>query len=210
MNNPVLPIIRIKNAWLLQENVSVHLNELWGNGEDVADDEWLEKRVESYKKAWQPYEEKIMRAMTDMLGLSFKHNIIDVYIAPWFNAFSDPLVIGVVQEPDAFVDILTHELLHRLLTDNTTLPENFDLFSEWQKLFGEDHSFGEIVHIPVHAAHKAIYLDVLSEPERLDRDIAMSKDNQSTDYINAWKYVDKVGYREIIEELRSSYSRMAI
>ncbi len=207
MKNPI-PEIRIKDAWLLRENASRHLHELWGKDKTLADDDWMEKRVADYRKAWKPFEKQILTSMTDLLDLSFRQNIIDVHIAPWFNAFSDPMVIGVMKEPDQFVDILTHELLHRLLTDNTSIPHETMILVEWQKLFGKEHTFGTLVHIPVHAVHKAIYLDVLNAPERLERDIAGIKKIKATDYINAWGYVDKHGYLEIIEKLRASYKKL--
>ncbi len=204
----ILPEIRIKDAWLLRENASKHLHELWGKNKTLADDEWMEKRVADYKKAWNPLEHKILTAMTELLDLSFRQNIVDVYVAPWFNAFSDPMVIGVMKEPDEFIDILTHELIHRLLTDNTAVPHETMLLNEWQKLFGKKHSFGTVVHIPVHAVHKAIYLDTLKQPERLKRDIDNNKIYDATDYINAWDYVDKHDYTEIIEQLRESYKEL--
>jgi len=203
-----LPEIRIKDSLLLREHSSRHLHELWGKDKTLADDDLMEKKVADYRKAWKPFEKQILTSMTDLLDLSFRQNIIDVYIAPWFKAFSDPLVIGVTNEPDQFVDILTHELLHRLLTDNTTIPYETKILVEWQKLFGKEHTFTTVVHIPVHAVHKAIYLDVLNAPERLERDIAGIKKYKATDYINAWDYVDKHGYLEIIEKLRASYKKL--
>lgn len=204
-----LPVIRIKDAWLLRENASKHLHELWGKDTELADDKWIEKRVAQYQKAWKPLEQNILLGMTGLLGLSFRQNIIDVSIAPWFNAFSDPMVIGVMQEPDVFVDTLTHELLHRLLTDNTAIPHETLLLSEWQKLFGKNHTFGTTVHIPVHAVHKAIYLDVLKAPERLERDIEANKKYDAKDYVAAWDYVEKHDYKEIIKKLKQSYTQLA-
>lgn len=203
-----LPAIRIKDAWLLRENASKHLHELWGKDKKLADDEWMEVKVGAYKKAWQPYEQRILTGMTETLGLSFRQNIIDVYIAPWFRAFSDPMVIGIMQEPDIFVDTLTHELLHRLLTDNTTIPHETQLLPEWERLFGKKQSFIQLVHIPVHAVHKAIYLDVLKEPKRLKRDVANNKQYETTDYIGAWDYVEQHNYKEIIKELQKSYEKL--
>lgn len=205
-----LPVIRIKDAWLLRENASKHLHELWGKDKKLADDDWMEKRVAEYQKAWKQVGQEILLGMTEKLGLSFRQNIIDVNIAPWFNAFSDPMVIGVMQEPDLFVDTLTHELLHRLLTDNTTIPHETQLLPEWQKLFGRSHTFNTLVHIPVHAVHKAIYLDVLKDPDRLHRDIANNKKNEATDYIAAWDYVENHDYMEIIEKLKKSYSCLKV
>ena len=200
-----LPLIRIKNAQLLYENASKHLHELWGKNETLADNDWIEGKVGEYNKAWQPYEQKILVGMTETLGLSFRQNIIDVYIAPWFRAFSDPLVIGVTKEPDIFVDILTHELLHRLLTDNTAIRYETDLLTEWRKLFGKNHNFKTLVHIPVHAVHKAIYLDILKEPKRLERDIANNKKHGAKAYVAAWEYVEECGYESIVKQLRQSY-----
>ena len=37
--------------------------------------------------------------MCGLLDLEFRQNIIDVNIAPWFYAFSDPMVIGVTLNP---------------------------------------------------------------------------------------------------------------
>jgi hypothetical protein len=204
-----LPVIRIKDAWLLRENASKHLHELWGKDSELADDKWIEKRVAKYQKAWKPLEQKILGGMTSTLGLSFRQNIIDVNIAPWFNAFSDPMVIGVMQEPDVFVDTLTHELIHRLLTDNTAIPHETLLLSEWQKLFGKSNTFGTTVHIPVHAVHKAIYLDILKAPKRLERDIEANKKYDAVDYIAAWDYVEKHGYKKIISQLQKSYDQLA-
>jgi len=203
-----LPEIRIKDAWLLREHASRHLHELWGKDKTLADDDWMEKKVADYRKAWKPFEKQILTSMTDLLDLSFRQNIIDVYIAPWFNAFSDPMVIGVVRKPDVFVDTLTHELIHRLLTDNTAVPHELFLLPVWEELFGKNHAFNTLVHIPVHAVHKAIYLDVLNKPKHLERDVTRCKDNKATDYIAAWDYVEKHGYLEIIEKLRASYKKL--
>lgn len=208
MDDERLPIIRIKDAWLLRENASQHLHELWGKGRKLADDHWMEQRVVEYQKAWKPYQTKVLNGMCDTIDLRFRQNIIDVYIAPWFRAFSDPLVIGVMQEPDIFIDTLTHELIHRLLTDNTSIPHETKLLGPWQKLFGKNHSFRTVVHIPVHAIHKAIYLDVLNEPKRLKRDMEGNKKFDATDYVKAWDYVEKHGYKEIIKSLRESYKEL--
>lgn len=96
--NSKLPIIRIKDAWLLREAASVPLNELWGNGEPLRSDEEYVAITESYRSAWEPFEQKILTSMTELLGLSFSQNIIDVHIAPWFNGISDPMVIGVLHD----------------------------------------------------------------------------------------------------------------
>ena len=205
-NNMKYPEIRIKEAWLLRSTTSTHLHELRAKpGEKLADEDEMRKVVASYQKAWRPYETKIMTGMCQTTGLQFEQNIINVYVAPWFSAFSDPLVVGITIAPDKFIDTLTHELLHRLLTTNTSLPFDADYIKIWQKLFGKNHTHRALVHIPVHAVHKAIYLDVLNEPARLKRDIAKMKQLGAVDYVAAWDYVEKHGYKDIIAQLKGSY-----
>lgn len=204
-NIAMTPIVRIKNAWLLHENASVHLHKLWGDDSMLADYKKVDEIVHEYTEAWRPYEHQILEAMTDILQLEFRQNIIDVYIAPWFWAFSEPMVIGVVHKPDRFVDILTHELLHRLLTDNTSIASDKNMVPVWRKLFESDLPFKTIVHIPVHAVHTAIYLDYLKEPQRLQRDKAADKKHAAEDYVRSWEYVAQHGYKDIIKQLEKSY-----
>lgn len=208
MKQKELPEIRISDAWLFRENVSKHLHELWAKkGERLADDKYMEKVVKAYQKAWKPHEKEILTAMCDVLDLTFRQNIVDVYIAPWFSAFSNPLVVGVKYKPDYFIDVLTHELIHRLLTDNTDMTDSYKLKNEWIKMFGKKHSFKTRIHIPVHAVLKYIYLDVLNEPQRLERDMEECKKWEG--YSEAWDYVNAHDYKEIIENLKQSYKKLA-
>lgn len=204
------PEINIKNAFLLREGASKGLNELWGDGEPLHDHDHYQGIVDSYIKAWEPKEALIMNAMQDILGLKFKHNIIDVYIAPWFAAFSDPVVIGVRSTPDKFIDTLAHELLHRLLTiDNTALnldEKGNSITVEWAGLFGEEHSWNTLIHIPVYAVLKSIYIDILKDDKRLNRDI--QNHQKYEDYKKAWEYVESNDYKEIISKLKKSYEKM--
>ena len=206
-----LPEIRIKNAWLLRKQVLRQLHRLYKPPKQPPTDKQVEQKVEDYRQAWQSFEQKILRGMSELLGLSFRQNIIDVYITPYFiRDFSDPMVIGMRDQPDVFVDILSHELLHRLLTDNTTIADNdTGMLKEWRRLFGDKHNLIMTAHIPVHAVHMAIYLEVLKAPKRLERDIAKAKQLNATDYIKAWDYVERHGYQQIIDKLKQSYQKLA-
>lgn len=148
--------------------------------------------------------------MTQLLELSFYRSVIDVTVAPYFGHKSTPLIINTRPDPDTFVDVLTHELLHVLQTDNTIHQalgphSTIDLLAQWRKLFG-DHDKLTLVHIPVHAIHKYIYLDLLKEPKRLERELRLLN-NSSTGkpYIAAWKYVNDKDYKEIIEHIKRLY-----
>lgn len=202
-----LPVIRIQYSKLLQTNVSMHFHKLWGKGKEMPTDELMKQKVAEFQTAWQPYEEKVLIGLSELLDLSYRQNIIDVYIAAWFKSFSNPMVVGVMYKQDIFVDKLTHELIHRLLSDNTSVPYDSNQLLVWKKLFGDQHSRSTLLHIAVHAVHKAIYLDVLDQPKRLERDIAICHKYNATDYIAAWDYVNKNDYNNIIYKLKDSFSQ---
>lgn len=203
-----IPQVRIKFSELLYDNVSVHLNELWAKGRDsIASKEQCEEWAENYRQEWAKYESKILPAICQELSLEFHKPVIDVSLAPWIRAMSDPLIMSFNKYPNQFVDALTHELVHVLLTDNNKFTFFDDgaepLDERWKKLFGEEHSFTTLVHIPVHAVLKYVYLDVLDEPNRLERDI---DDNKKTPgYKEAWQYVEDNDYKQIINKLKNSY-----
>ena len=201
------PEVRIKTGWLLREKASVHLHELFDPKAHLATIAEINEIVDDYKKAWAPWENNIMQAMCDITGLQFRQNIIDVYVAPWFFAFSDPMVLGVTLNDEKLVRVLTHEILHRILTDNTAVPYEHNLIGAWQKLYGKNHSITTLVHIPLHAVHTAIAIDYLDDPSIVETDYKMNLDHggPEDDYVKSWDYVNKHGYKEIIEKLKTVY-----
>lgn len=203
-----LPEVRIKDGFLLREKVTQHLHELWAkDGDRLATDEEMAEIVKAYQTAWKPYETTILEAITKKTGLSFRQNTIDVYIAPWLYAFSEPMVIGVTYSPDRFVEILAHEIMHRLLSDNNETSEYAMSQEELSKLYGQDFSFVTLIHIPVHALMQHVFNDVLNEPRRTLRDKEMCK--KYDEYDKAWEYVDTKGYKSILVELEDAYKNLS-
>lgn len=208
MSKRQLPEVRIKNAWLLREAASVHLHKIFAKDDEIMTSHVeIDEIIKTYENAWEPVENKILNGMCDIMNLEFYQNTLDVYVAPWFYPFSDPLVMGIMFKPDRFVAVLTHEILHRLLTDNTAMNKNTDLLAAWHQMFGSGHSNTTLVHIPVHAVHKAIIYDVLKDPGIKDADYnkCLEREGKDGDYVKAWDYVDKHGYKEIIKKLKTIY-----
>ncbi len=164
-------------------------------------EEEIKEKVEQFIRRWKPYEEKILRGMTKILGLTFYQNTIDVFIVSGLRGgFSVPMVISSMPEPDRFVDILTHELIHRLISDNSL---KFDWRSVTRAQFPDITEELVLNHIFVHAVHKAIYFDVLNEPDRYERDVTRCE--RFPDYKEAWRIVNEKGYSEIIADFRSRF-----
>lgn len=202
-----IPEIRIKFAYLLYFEES---KSLAGKSKLHSYDQY-EKWTDSYRKAWRVHEKTILSSLQNVLGVRFYKSVIDVSCAPFFVPKSDPLIMNFSRQPDQFVDVLMHELCHVILTDNNVCRLSDDnpamnLVDIWQKLFGKDHDFGTLVHIPVHALSKYIYLDILEEPSRLMRDLKSVKQFQgSQSYVDAWAFVNDHDYKAIVDDLKKTY-----
>jgi hypothetical protein len=176
-------------------------------------DECLEWTA-NYRQEWVKYNQKLLTAMTEVLGVTFYKPVIDVSTAPFFMSQSDPLIINFVSMPDEFVDVLAHELLHVLLTDNNKVRVRdettaIDLAKEWKKLFGE-HDRSALNHIPVHAMLKYLYIDVLNDATRFDRDVKKASTlSNAASYVSAWKYVNDNDHKAIVTQLKDSYAAIA-
>lgn len=209
MSGITIPEIRINYAWLLQMDVSRQLNK--SNKWPLPTDEEAEEYTENYRNAWKPKEVAILTEMQKCLGLTFYKKVLDVNVAADIVPKSHPLIISFSSSPDQFVDTLMHELIHLLLTDNTTITlqgdmRNFKLATLWRRLFYDEPDFVTLIHIPVHAVMKKIILDALHEGFRVDRDKETIKKYGNESYLKSWDYVEKVGHEEIIAK-KSKYLR---
>lgn len=204
-----IPEIRINFAWLLFYGESQALAE--ANNFKLESYDYYEKTVAEYRVAWKKREKKIIQGLQGALGVEFYKSIIDVSCTPYFIPKSDPLIMNFKETPDQFVDVLMHELCHVLLTDNNKHQSNgespvLDLVAEWKKMFNGIKDFNVLAHIPVHALSKFIYLDVLGEPSRLERDKKTVEEwDDSGAYTASWSYVESHDYKEIIKQLKESY-----
>lgn len=165
--------------------------------------EFISKKLGAYEQAWRPYEQKLVEGMCALLNMEFRQNVIDIYAAPFYTSFSFPLFIATKYEPDRAIEVIAHELLHVLLYDNTS--QKLDLYAtgeKWRKLFKDIDDEVAGIHIPVHAVLQALFDDVLREPERTKRDKAMCSNYPP--YKLAWEYVERVGYKKIIEQIKIS------
>jgi hypothetical protein len=191
-----IPEIRFKNGWFLTTTFL--------KGSKLPSYSKMDKRTQRLHKTWNAEEKKIIRGMQKIAGLNFYQNLIDVYIVAGLeHAFSDPMVIGTrYTKGEKFVDVLTHELLHRLITDNTQNKNG----GFWpHKLFPKIEDHRVITHILVHALHKELYLKVLKRPDRLRADIKECQ--QWPSYREAWNIVEKEGSLNIIKKFRESKPR---
>lgn len=198
----MVPVIRWKNPWLLMDAIRHDVESSYKGEEEKLTSDYALATIRRYYDAWHPYEVTILKAMCELTGLEFRQNIIDVYVAPFYYSFSDPLFLATKYESDRVIEILAHELIHRLLTDNTENHYLTNFSAEWRKMFGEEHTWNTLVHIPVHAVMQGVFEEYVKEPARISRDKEMYENY--ADYKAAWDYVEKVGYKAILQQLRNA------
>lgn len=200
--NPIkIPEIRLQNGWLLTDAFMVYRREIKKLKELRAPAyNKITKLVDERKKEWKREEKKILTSMQEIAGLNFYQHLIDVFfVYGWRGAFSNPMVLGIHYRGTDFVDVLTHEMLHRLITDNTQ-HKNGGMWPT--KVYPKVKDSNTIYHILVHAIHKEIYLNVLRQPDRLKRDI--EKCQKWPSYKRAWQIVERDGHMNIINKFRKS------
>lgn len=164
-------------------------------------------KVQSHKKYWDIHGHLILNAFSSFTELQFKRNILDVFVVGRaYHAFSSPTVVSICKlDPpefipeDVFFDVVTHELLHILLSDNTLDVSVKDYTIK--RYPGEVEKVN--THIVLHAIHKQIYLEVLKSPERFELNLRRS--SKAPAYMRAWEIVNLEGYQRIIDEFKKSY-----
>ena len=75
---------------------------------------------------WRKDEEKLLKELADISGLRWQEKSMACYVVGRCIPFSDPLTIKVYKELplNYFVDVLTHELIHQLFTQNDNLQKS--------------------------------------------------------------------------------------
>ena len=165
--------------------------------------ERTKKKVLNYirkiEKTWKKDEKKVLKEISKITGLKWKEKYIYCYIVSEGNfALSDPMTLPIYKKPAAFIDLLVHELVHRIFVPE----ENFQKSKKaWKYIYRKYKNETERtkIHIVIHAIHNHIYLKLYNE-KRLKRDIQWAAPHR--DYRRAWEIVQKEGYQKIIEEFR--------
>ena len=196
-----IPEIRFENGWLLTNAFMAYREEIKRfKGSRAPTFAKMARLIKDREKEWKKVGRKILRAMQRIAGLNFYQNLIDVYfVYGWRAAFSNPMVLSMRYQGEEFIDILTHELLHRLLTDNIQGKDG----GLWlAKIYPGAKDIKVACHVLVHAIHKEIYLTVLKRPDRLKYDVNKCQDWPA--YKRAWQIVTTHGHLNIIDRFKKS------
>lgn len=153
-----------------------------------------------YAGYWKINGVKILESLQTISGLKWHEHNITCYIVGKHRAFSDPLSIPAYPNENIFIDIMVHELSHRLLVQN---KEKLYLFWKYIREKYNKESKLTLNHVPVFAMQTKIYLDLFDQ-EKLSKVKNIKPSTYSPDYMAAWHIVDSEGYNNILKEMRDS------
>ncbi|MCK4918515.1 MAG: hypothetical protein KAS02_01900 [Candidatus Pacebacteria bacterium] len=174
-----------------------YLNNDWDKWVPPTQEEILIK-TKKLREEWGQYEEKILTAICNVTELKFKRNIIDVHIVSGSpRDMSNPLIISAHNSIENFINTLTHELIHKLFSDNKINKNIFmNMFPSETKITQN--------HIMLHAILKHVYIDILKNESKLKDNLEKSRKHPNNDYLKAWEIVEEKGYLNLIEEFKKT------
>ncbi|MFA6337029.1 MAG: hypothetical protein WCX23_03590 [Candidatus Paceibacterota bacterium] len=196
------PIIRIKHGRFLDPVFEAYIkaNPRWTAWE-CPSKEKIKQSIELYKKAWKEKEEIIIKTMCEAMSLNFLQNIIDVYVVCGNDRqFSDPIVIKSSFSPEDFIDVLTHELTHKLMTDSVQCDKNeIKMGKIFKEIFPKQQLAIVRNHILTYSLMHYIFLDVLKDKNWLRKTEEKLINRSFPEYREAWNTVKEIGYMKAIE-----------
>jgi hypothetical protein len=198
-----LPTVRFSTSWELYEKVIRNIYRYPDDSVNTDKEDFNARRMIS---DWNGYEDAVLSGVCSITGLEYRKNIIDICIAPKILSVSKPIIIGVDGYDKRFVDEVMYQLVVQLLIDNASIPLVYDVVEDWIEIFNDTLFEDEAYFVPAFALQKAICLDVLDEPDRLQRIVERCDGLFRGDEKVAWEFVNTHDYKEIINTLRRLYS----
>lgn len=153
--------------------------------------------VSEIKNAWKINGTILLKKISKIFGLKWSEKKIVCYVVGFSRPMSDPLTIKFCKDVNHAIDVLTHELIHRMqsgLNDKKWRKWLSYLDSKYPK---ESRTAKD--HVLLNAVHKKIYFD-LFDNRRFERDVENSRASKS--YKRSWEIVDELGHEEIIKKFR--------
>src|SRR3989344_7105226 len=124
------------------------------------------------------------------MGLKWKEKNIRCYVVGRNQSFSDPLTVRIQKNKNDFVDLLTHELIHQLQSQNNKITKKWWKYAS-KKYEGEPKI--TLNHVLLLAVHKKILIEIFNK-NRFRRNV---KRTAFPDYKRSWKIVEEEGYENI-------------
>jgi hypothetical protein len=188
----MLPEIVFRNSWIYD----MMLKPLWPKKFKRPTEKVYDKVIKELEIEWKKTGRRILKELAAVTKLKWHEKEIVAYITVGVYPFSDPLTLNLYGDTQHRIDVLTHELVHRILSDRRNWPK---YQKNWNKIIAKykNEAPNTKHHIVIHAIHEHILRKFYDE-NRLDKETKSVKD---TDYKKSWQIVKKEGYKNIIANL---------
>jgi len=202
----MIPKIEFVYSWIYNQTFFMLLKREWKL-------EYLKpslRYTKKLEKEWKKIDKKVLKEMENVTGMRWKDKEITCFLVNHcVHSFSWPLTViisggeGKFRRVDHVIDILVHELIHNLFSDNGVY--------KLDKQLGFDKEFKDELrttkaHIYLHALHKQLYLKFFNK-RRLVRDIASAKYKSMPGYDRAWEIVEQYGHENLLKRLRNAIKK---
>lgn len=154
------------------------------------------KYIEKIRELWKKRGKDILRNIRAITGLKWKEKKITVYIVGYCRPFSDPLTIKLYRNKNYFIDVLNHELIHQIQSQN-----NKD-WNRWFKHLMEkypEETRTTRAHVFLNAV---LWILILKMWNKNHLNNIIKKNSRDKDYGRAWEIVKHETPEEIINEFR--------
>ncbi len=185
------PKLHIQRSWLLDQALARPKN--WPEPKVI----FFKTQVRKLMRSWDKDGHMILRSIERHSGRRWHQREIPVYVSYSVRPFSNPLTLSLKKDVTVMVDTLTHELIHRILSE----PQNWkQIENNWNRLMRIYRKESPIArtHIVVHAIHELVLLELFGQ-KRLVRE---RQEVKNPAYRRSWKIVERDGAAEIVRQLR--------
>jgi hypothetical protein len=191
----MLPKIIFKYSHVYSQNWQSWF-QLYGKSDRKFSHEDIQEYVKKVEVEWEKLEKIVLHELGKTVKLKWKEREIICYVVGDCRPFSDPLTLPIYDDTSLFIDVLIHELVHRLFSQDNNYEEAEKSWGYFDDKY-KNETFLTRIHIPLNATLEHIYRKIL-DTKRLDRDIKRS--SFRIDYAKAWENVAKDGYKNIIKK----------
>jgi len=160
--------------------------------------EEVQRFMRKVERAWRRSEAGVFRSIARVSGLRWSDDPHVCYVVGYAIPFSDPLtlpVFGPKAPVNYVVDVLTHELIHRLLIGRRAAARVRTALSRLKREYPRENE-NVRTHIIVHAIHWRVF-ETEFGVARLHRERRIM--GTVPDYRRAWEIVEAEGAAPLIQ-----------
>jgi len=166
-------------------------------GREYPSEQKIERYIKGIAPLWNKIGNKTLLELSKIAGLKWKEEKILCYVIGHGKPFSDPLTVRLFDNKNDFLDVLTHELIHQLFSqeNNPDISEkSWDYFFKKYK----SESRRTVIHVPLHAVHSELITRFFPKAN-IEKRLQLPPNDE---YKQSWKIVQEEGHQNIINEFK--------